>query len=313
VQIGVLEPEGFSADALELLSSIGVVTLFDGQDLNRFLRPLNVLFVRLAFRIDAGILAHAPSLKYVCTPTTGHTHLDEDELARRGVAVLSLKGEREFLETIRATPEFTFGLIIALLRRFKLAFCQMQCGEWDRDRVRGFELFGRTVGIIGLGRVGARIARYCSIFGANVVFYDPAPVVPESGWRAVRSVCELIPASDVIVLCASYAKGSGWVIGREEIALLTGRYFVNTARGELVDEDTLLEAIQAGRLAGAAIDVISNETDATSVERWRGVAARGDVIVTAHVAGATVDSMASTEGFIVRKLLKRIEGAHAVS
>lgn len=303
MQIGLLEPRGFSAEARATLERLGTVTEWNTGDLAPFLAPLDVLFVRLAHRIDRRVLDMAPRLRCVCSPTTGHLHIDETAMAARGVTVISLRGERPFLETIRATPEHTFGLIIALLRRYRAVFAHTQAGGWDRDLFRGEELFGNTVGVIGMGRVGSQVASYCETFGADVSWYDPAAVLAETHWRPIPDLNELIEAARIVVLCASLDAGQPPIIRAPQIERLTDRYLVNTARGELIDEPALFAAIRAGRLAGVAVDVIADEHGIHRLEEWRAAAAGQNVILTPHIGGATVEAMARTEMLVAEKLV----------
>jgi D-3-phosphoglycerate dehydrogenase len=302
VQIGILEPDSFSPQALACLERIGQVKLYDGSNLPAFLAPLEVLFVRLANRIDKSFLEKSPHLKWLCSPTTGQNHIDEVALDARNIRLLSLRGEREFLETIRATPEHTLGLIIALLRYYRRAFDDVAEGKWNRDVCRGETLYGNNVGIIGLGRVGYCLATYLSALGANVRWHDPADVrfLPE--WQRCSDINDLIEASRVIVLCASYHTGQAPIIGKKELETMNGRYFINTARGELVDEDELLAAVNSNQLAGTAIDVIDNENGDSRLNVWRTLLPNKNLILTPHIAGATYDSMGRTELFIVKKL-----------
>lgn len=308
MQVGLLEPDRFDSAALAKLQTMGhVVTAFSGGNLQEFLRSVEVLFVRLAYKLDANFLAQAPSLRYICSPTTGHTHLDEKLLASCGVKVISLRGEQAFLETIRSTPEHTFGLVLALLRNYHGAFSHTSSGGWDRDLFRGEELYDQRVGIVGMGRVGFRVASYCDAFGAHVCFFDTQDVNTNGAWQRLPSIKQLIESSRIIILCASHVNESKPIIGRSEIALLHGRYLINTARGELIDENALLAAIEKGQLAGLATDVIHNETGVNQLERWNAVATGRNVIITPHIAGATFTAMARTEIFIVDKLAATLQ------
>lgn len=308
MEIGILEPEGFSIEAKAHLSRLGTVSDYDGTSLSVFLSKLSVLFVRLAHQIDGDFIRQAPNLRYICSPTTSHTHLCEGALAARGIKIVSLRGEREFLETIRATPEHTFGLILALLRHYKFALTHVDAGNWNRDLLKGEELFGKTVGIVGLGRVGSCVAKYCLAFGAKVAYFD---INPNAGASidALRcsSIKEAIEHSDIVLLSASYANDSSPIVGPQEIVALSGKFFVNTARGELVDEEELLRAIFENRLAGVAVDVIANENGSNRLEQWRVAAQQNNVIVTPHMAGATRGSMERTECFIALKLCEMLK------
>mgnify|MGYP003393792472 CR=1 FL=1 len=302
MQIGILEPDNFSERAMAALRDLGPVHGFAGGDMAAFLRDKEALFVRLARRIDEPLLRMAPRLKFLCSPTTGHTHIDEDALRRRGVALLSLKGERAFLETVRASPEHAFGLILALLRRYAQAFRGLESPDWDRDRYRGVELYENSVGIVGLGRMGSAVAGYCRAFGAEVAFVDPSAVPAPPEYRRFTDLTELLRASRIVVICASHEAGRPPILGAPEIAFLQGKYLVNAARGELVDEPALLAAIGRDSLAGVATDVIANETGPNRLGEWLRVAAGRNVIVTPHIAGATVESMGKTEEFVAGKL-----------
>lgn len=306
MQIGILEPDRFDPAAMTALQSLGQVICYDGKDLHRFLQPLNVLFVRLSHQIDDSVVRNAPNLRYVCSPTTGHTHLDESALASAHVNIISLRGEQAFLETVRATPEHTFGLMLALLRKYKDAFAHVQTGAWNRDLFRGEELYGQRVGFIGLGRVGFRVAGYCNAFGAQVSYFDRRDVASDGGWTKEPDVRSLIKASRIVVLCASYNNGNPPILGAHEVAMLHGRYLVNTARGELVDEDALLDVIEAGLPDGVATDVLGDEINRVRLSRWNAAAQNRNVIITPHIGGATSTAMARTEMFIAQKLKRRL-------
>ena len=257
------------------------------------------------------ILERAPRLRWLCSPTTGHDHLNEEALAARGVRILSLRGERAFLENIRATPEHTFGLILALLRRNGQVFAATLGGDWDRDRFRGEELFGNQVGIVGLGRVGYRVATYCTAFGAHVHWHDPVDVLAEPQWRRVATVESLVDTCRILVVCARLSPGQPPVVDRAAIDRMSGHYVINTARGELVDEDALLDAIRRGRLAGVATDVMADEQSRPRLREWRALAKGRNLILTPHIGGATIDAMARTERFIADKLVAEIARAQA--
>jgi len=303
MRIGLLEPNGFSEAARARLRALGPVEDFDGTDLPSFVVDKEALFVRLGYAIDKAFLSRAAALKVLCSPTTGHTHIDLEELARRGIALLSLKGETAFLDGIRATPEHALGLILALLRNYRTAFLSPGDSHWDRDRCRGEELYHMPVGLIGFGRVGWRLASYLKAFDALVGYYDPNVDGASAGVIRYESMAALLAASRVVVLAASHRAGDPPIMDRDAILALTGKYFVNIARGELVDEEALLAALRKGALAGCAVDVIHGEAGVNNRPRWVEAAASLNVIVTPHIAGATYRSMKATEEFVAEKLI----------
>lgn len=307
MRIGILEGDGFCDRAMDRLAGMGPVEIFDGTSLGPFLADKEILFVRLGHRIDRAFLDLAPRLKILCSPTTGHTHLDEAALSSRNVEVVSLRGEQAFLERVRATPEHTLGLMLALLRNYRFAFLDTQNRQWDRERYRGEELFGMRIGIIGLGRVGGILAGYLCAMGARVGYTDVRTGALREGCERFGSVPALIKASELVAMCASYENGQPAVLDQERVGLLKGKYFVNTARGELVDEGALLELARRGELKGLAIDVIANENGPNRLEAWLEAARGRNIIITPHIAGATWASMAATEEFIAEKLMRRLE------
>ena len=122
MQIGILEPDNFSKEAIESLEKVGKVSLFNGKDLSGFLLKQEIIFIRFKYHISHDFLEKAPDLKYICTPTTGLNHLEVKEIKKRKISIISLKGEEEFLTKIRATPEHILGLTLSLLRNYREAF-----------------------------------------------------------------------------------------------------------------------------------------------------------------------------------------------
>jgi D-3-phosphoglycerate dehydrogenase len=308
--IGILEPSHFSVSALAELKKLDKVKLFEGEDLPRFLKNVSILFVRLNHKLDQLTLESAKDLKIICSPTTGLNHIDIEYCRSRHIKILSLKGETGFLKTIRATPEHTLGLILSLYRNYNSAFLSLQNNEWNRDKYRGYEIFNSYIGIIGLGRVGKIIASYLLNMGAHVSYYDIKTIKNISRrLEKYNSMAELIKANDTIVLCSSYDPKVGSIIKRDEINLMRGKYFINTARAELTDEEYLVKMAAGDHFKGIAIDVIMDEqTTRRNLNAWLTLVGSNNIIVTPHIGGATYTSMARTEEFLVNKLKSEIGG-----
>jgi len=309
MQVGIVEPGNFSEKAILALRSLGSVELHSRRDdLKSFLWNKEVIFIRLKHFVGGEFLDWSPSLHTICSPTTGFTHFDLDAIRSRGVSLLTLKGEVEFLEGIRATPEHTFGLILALLRNYHRSFLRMDVDSWDRDSLKGTEIYGRKIGIIGYGRVGRRVGKYCLAFEAEVRFFDITEIENDPGVTRETTLEELIRWSDVVVLSASYCPGGPPILERDHIKLLTGKYLINTARGELVDEECLIASVMDSSVAGVAIDVIQNEHGSNRIETWKQLTLTRNVIVTPHIGGATLTSMQRTEEFLAEKLVRKYKG-----
>jgi len=314
----VSESSGFSTRAAELLRQAGNLVLadLDHVGLLSAVRNADVLWVRLRHRIDAEVLAAAPRLKIIVTPTTGLNHIDLNEARRRGIEVLSLQGETEFLNDIRATAEHTVGLMLSLLRRVPAALAHVKCGGWNRDLFKGSELYGKTIGVVGYGRLGRIVAWYLRAFDTRVLASDPnvdaASVAPDA---ALVPLSQLLEEADIVTLHVNLYGETRGFFGREQFAAMKpGAWFINTSRGELIDENGLLEVLRSKQLAGAALDVLCHESSDGMGNHPLVAYARdnNNLIITPHIAGCTTESMEKTEYFLAGRLLTLLNKEEAV-
>jgi len=316
VKVLVAESRGLSAAAERRLRELGDVSLadLDRPGLIAAVAAADVLFVRLRNRVDAKVLAAAPALRAVVSPTTGLDHLDLGALDARGVAVLSLRGETEFLRNVTATAEHAWALLLALVRRVPAASAAAVSGAWDRDRFRGRELSGKTLGVVGLGRLGSMVARYGNAFGMRVLAYDPYVEAWPVGGPPERapSLAALLATSDVVSLHVPLHDGTRGLLDAAALASMKpGAVLVNTSRGDVVDEAALVDAVRSGHLAGAALDVVAGEGSPGGPARSLAVkfaAADERILVTPHIGGATLESMENTEIFMADKLARWLRG-----
>ena len=307
-----VEPEAYSEEARRILQECAVVTEapLSREELIARISEYDGLILRLGHRIDREVFAAAPRLKFVATNTTGLNHIDVEEAQRRGIEVISLRGERTFLDTVTATAEHAWGLLLALIRHIPDAHCHAQAGGWERNLFKGIELSGRTLGVIGYGRLGSKVAQYGLTFGMRVMANDIETFPPQPGIE-FASLDETLKQADVISLHVPCAPATLDLIGQRELALMKpGAYLVNTSRGEVLNEDALLDALNSGHLAGAALDVLREENTGNPdwmrhdrlVEYAR---SHSNLLITPHIGGATADSMAKTECFIAQKIRDR--------
>jgi phosphoglycerate dehydrogenase-like enzyme len=247
------------------------------------------------FVVDDEILDRFPRLRVVATPSTGTNHLDLDACAHRGVRVFSLLDDRNALEGISASAEFTFLLLLNGLRRLDVGMHEVSEGRWRsrEDLLRGRELQGKTVGLIGFGRIGRKLAAYCRSFGCRVVYFDPY-VTGEGAGQAVAlsRQHDVWDASDVIVVCCELTEETRGMIRGDLIERCRpGALIVNTSRGEIIDENELCEALVRRPDIGFCADVVTGEVnDRHENSPLLELFHAGRIVLTPHIAGATTDS-----------------------
>lgn len=246
------------------------------------------------YRIGEDVLGEATRLKVLATPSTGSNHIDRRYCEERGITVLALRGT-EFMKSIHASSEFTFALLMAALRKLVPAAEAARRGIWREreDDFRGVELHGLTLGIIGYGRIGANLARYAQPFSLAVVVYDPYVTIDGPGVRQADRPEAVLEAADIVAICVHLDDRTRGMVNAEWFARMRdGVIFVNTARGEIVDEAALLAALESGKVKAAAVDVVQDEQTAKMAEHPMIQYARShpNLIVTPHIAGLTVQS-----------------------
>ncbi len=272
----------------------------------------DIIFVGLYPMIDKAVMDKAVKLKYVAIPANTIENIDEEYAKSKGIAVVSLWGEHEFLNTITSTAELACGLMIDIARFTPWAFDTVKNYKWDRENFRGHTLHGKTLGIVGMGRLGTWMARYGKAFGMDVIFYDPQ--VKESRVPDCRRVSfdELLAQSDVVSLHAHLNKETENMFNAGVFKKMKNTaYLVNTARGRIVDEVALLEALQSGEIAGYAADVLADEFrfDDTGFVRHPLVEyakTHRNAIIVPHTGGMTHESRENTDIFTAEKLCSKI-------
>jgi D-3-phosphoglycerate dehydrogenase len=308
-RLRIAEPEGFSASALSRLREVADISLEPcrAEDLPQVLKDFDAFWFRLAHRIDGSVLPADGRCRIIATPVTGLDHIDLDACAERGVRVVSLRGETDFLRQVRATAELTVGLAIALMRHIPRASADVLNGHWRRDEFRGHELHGQTAGIVGVGRLGSIVAGYYRAFGMRVLGYDPRPDFPGDVER-VDSLGELFERSDLVSVHAVYDESTHHLIDRAVLSRArSNAVLVNTARGDLVDEAALLESLESGRIAGAALDVISGEPRLASDNALVQYAREHDnLLMVPHIGGYTFESVEKTECFLAERVAEAL-------
>jgi len=259
-----------------------------------------VVSVFIYSRVDRDALAKLPALKMVTTRSMGFDHIDAVACKERGIVVSRVPAYGE-----RTVAEHAFALILSLSRRIFTAYERTEKAEFDYHGLQGFDLFGKTLGVVGGGKIGLNVARIAAKgFGMQVLVHDPFPrpeLAAEIGFT-YAPLDALLASSDVVSLHCPYTPETHHLIGAKSIPLMKkGAVIVNTARGALIDTAALLKGLESGQLSGAGLDVLEEECaikeeselmmkgfpqkcDLGALVRNHMLIARNDVIITPHIA-----------------------------
>ncbi len=300
----VLLAEQRAPSAVEALGSDFVVRHCDGANRAELLPALaeaDAVLVRSATQIDAEARAAAPALKVVARAGVGLDNVDVKAATARGVMVVNAP-----TSNIVSAAEHAVALLLASARNIPQANASLKAGEWKRSKFTGVEVADKTVGVIGLGRIGVLFAQRMSAFGVRLVAYDPYIPAPRAAQMGVRLVGleELLRESDFISIHLPKTPETLGLIGEKELALVKPTVrIVNAARGGLIDEHALYEALKEGRVAGAGIDVFTAEpcTDSRLFEF-------DNVVVTPHLGASTAEAQDKAGLAVARSVRLALQG-----
>jgi D-3-phosphoglycerate dehydrogenase / 2-oxoglutarate reductase len=267
-----------------------------------------VYLATLAVRLDEELLEHASALRLVVTPSTGLDHLDLPALEKRGIRVVSLKEEIDFLNNVTATAEMAWALLLSLVRRVPWGFDAACQGRWARDEFRGHQLSGKTLGILGVGRLGRIVAQYGQAFRMRVLGCDRKPLqIP--GVQIVN-LDTLLRESDVLSIHIHLTPENRHFVGASEFAKMKpGAVLINTSRGAIVDESAMLIALISGQIAGAGLDVIEGEWRSDLIEHpvIRYARTHQNVVISPHTGGITFESQQMAFEFIANRGVEALQ------
>jgi D-3-phosphoglycerate dehydrogenase len=258
--------------------------------------------VRTKFRIDQELFDVAPKLKFVARAGAGLDNIDIDIAKEKGISLLAAnEGNMD------AVGEHAVGMLLSLMNNFRKADLEIRSGVWDREGNRGYELKGKTVGIIGYGFMGQSFARKLSGFGVNVIAYDKYKTGFSDEFAKEVSMEEIVKHSDVLSLHIPLTMETKQMVNDEYFFHFKKPiFFINTARGEIVNTKSLLNNIANGKILGAGLDVLEKEKfPAVAEQEWFDVLKTSDkVILTPHIAGWTFDSYRKISEVLAEKLAK---------
>ena len=277
------------------------------------LHNTEILFCGLGINIDESLLGQVTNIRYIVSPATGTNHLDLDYLKLRNIKLIYLGDLSDEISSVFSTAELSWSLLLAVVRNIIPAHRSVVSGSFDRGPFLGIDLAGRTLGIIGDGRLGRRVAEYGQAFGMRVVVCDTdnLKVLNLANGINACSLDRLLTISDVISIHVPLTEQTHRLITDSEISKMkSGVVLVNTSRGEVIDELAIVEALKSGKLYGVGVDVLvgENAADFSSVKSPLVIAASQNlnVVVSPHIGGWTTQAVATTRSLVVEELFRQL-------
>jgi len=300
--VKVLVREAISDAGVDLLRERFEVDVDTKSALEEIIGRYDAIVVRSATKVTAEVLERAARLKVIGRAGVGVDNVDVEAATRRGIVVANAPES-----TVVSAAEHTIGLLVALARNIPQAHAALKQGRWERSAYGGVELAGKTLGVLGFGRIGQQVARRALGLGMHVVAYDPyvaAERFRELGVERVESPEDVYAAAEFLTVHLPLTPETrGSLNAAAFAAMRDGVRLVNAARGPLVDEDALLDALRAGKVAGAALDVYSSEP-------YSGPLLELDsVVVTPHLAASTGEAQDRAGVIVAEQVAAALEGA----
>lgn len=304
----VVITEPLPRESLKPLESVAELTFLDRplppSELYPLIRDADALITRSGTRVDRELLAAAPRVRVVGRAGVGVDNIDLDAATERGVIVVNVAGGNAV-----AVAEHVFGTLLALMRKLREADASVRSGAWQRSRFVGDELRGKVLGIVGLGRIGGEVAARARAFGMRVIACDP--YIPTSRFAAFDAepagFDDLLAAADIVTIHTPLTDETRYLFDGPALdRMKPGAYLVNCARGAIVDEEALAQRLEAGRLAGAVVDVYEQEPPEGTP-----LAKLPNVLLTPHIGGSTREALDAIAHTIAEQVAAALEGRPA--
>lgn len=266
-----------------------------------------LLDASMKVRITDAMVAAAPRLRMISTATTGSDHIERRVLRERSIPVHTLKEDPALLSNITPAAELSWALVMACVRQIPAAVQHVNGGGWTRELFPGMMLKGRTLGLIGCGRIGGWMSRYGQAFGMHVQGHDPHLSTLPSGVQPV-SLAQLMSSSDVISVHVHLTEETRNLVSRALFETIKpGAIFINTSRGAVADESALLEGLMAGRIAAAGLDVLNGEPDTAEHPLVRYSREKDNLLITPHCGGYSPDAVRMVCAHAATKIRSHLE------
>lgn len=304
-KIKVLLLEGVNDSAVEIVTNAGYSNVtrlpkaLDGDALKEAIKGVHLIGIRSRTHITAEILAAADRLIGIGCFSVGTNQVDLEATRIHGIPVFNAP-----FSNTRSVAELVIGEIVMLLRRIPERSRAAHEGRWDKSANNSHEVRGKTLGIVGYGNIGTQLSNLAEAMGMKVIYYDHTDKLRHGNTEAVGSLHEMLAVSDIVSLHVPETPATHNMIGAAEFAAMRdGAYFINNARGTVVDLDALADALKAGKLRGAAVDVFPVEPGSNSERFVSPLQGLDNVILTPHIGGSTEEAQERIGAEVARKLV----------
>ncbi|MDX1534265.1 MAG: hydroxyacid dehydrogenase [Thermoplasmata archaeon] len=278
-----------------------VVQEVPSDALPAFVEGFDAIIVRSRTKVTREVLTRDAGLRVVGRAGAGVDNIDMEAATERGIPVVNAPGGNS-----QSVAELTVGLMLSLARHIPEADRTTKSGGWEKGRLRGSELAGKVLGLVGSGRIGTLVAHICQDLGMETVAYDPYvdPVVAQERGIWLADLEQVLGSADFVSVHAALTEETNHMLSGPQLALMKPTaYLLNVARGPIVDEEALVEALESGGIAGAALDVFEKEPPEGSP-----LLAMDNVVLTPHLGAATEEAQRRTGLLVAEQVTKTLEG-----
>ena len=307
MNILINEDKLFSNEAIKIIKKIGKVYV---NKLPKNKDKIEIIFIKLRDRIDSKFLNNYINLKYIVCPTTSITHIDKEICKAKKIKIIKLDRRDVKLNKITSTAELTINLILNLKRNTHKSYLDLKTfKKLSRYDYIGESLNNLSIGIIGLGRIGYMVAKMAKAFNMKILAFDKYKKSKLPRYiEQVDNISYLLGNSDIITLHISEMEENYNFVSSSLLKKCKKKpLFINTSRGEFVDEKALLKALNNGLLSGVGLDVTKNEYSNNSLNKTYKALLKKNMIITPHIGGCTLNEMKLTEEIVCKKLLSSLK------
>jgi len=300
------------AENLEEVGDIDYLNDPTEEDILKISKDYDAIYTnpnKSKFFIGEKIIDKFPSLKSICTASTGTNHIDVNYADSKNIKIISLTNEMQIIEKISSTAEHAFSLMLSSLRNIPESFDDVKSGNWNYEPFIGRQLNYLNIGIIGFGRLGKKFAKYANGFDANVIAYDPLIKIKDENVKQVN-LNELLNLSDIITLHVHVNNSTIKMLNKSNFKMMKKNVIIiNTSRGEIVDENDLMIFLKSSPDAKYACDVLSNEQNKNNKNELINFSKiSNQILITPHIAGMTVEGQYIAYNHAVKMLKNYLKG-----